>query len=100
MPTNIRIKIVFLMAKFESPIVVKRKLQVEFGKNTPSENCIKFTLQRFYETGTVEDRERSGRTSKITEEKVDEVHDVVGNESQSTILAVAIACSIPRTTAH
>ncbi len=27
------------MVKFESSIVVKGKLQVDFGKNTPSEDC-------------------------------------------------------------
>ncbi len=48
-------------------MVVKRKLQIEFGKNTPSEKCIKVTFERFCETGTVEDRQRSGRSSKITE---------------------------------
>jgi hypothetical protein len=46
-PTNIRIQIVLLTAKFESPMIVKRKLQVEFGKNAPSENSIKVTFQRF-----------------------------------------------------
>jgi len=35
------------MAKFESPVVVRRKLQVEFGKNTPTEVCIKATFDRF-----------------------------------------------------
>ncbi len=61
-------------------MVVKRKLQVEFGKKTPIEVTIKATLERFCETGTVEDRERPGRSSKITEEKIDEVRDVLGNE--------------------
>ena len=71
-PTNIRIKIVLLMAKFESSTVVKRKLWTEFGKNTPGETTIRETFQRFCETGTVEDRERPGRPSEITEEKIDE----------------------------
>jgi transposase len=100
LPINIRIKIVLLMIKFESPIVVKRKLQVEFDKNTPSEVCIKEVFQRFCETGTVEDRERSGRPSKITEEKVDEVHDVYENEPQSSVRAVSTVCAIPRTIVH
>jgi hypothetical protein len=58
-PTNIRIKIVLLMAKFESPIVVKRKLQVEFDKQTPDVDCIRDSFERFCETGTEEDRQRS-----------------------------------------
>ena len=99
-PKNIRIQIVLLMAKYESPAVVRRKLQVEFGKNTPSEGCITVTFQRFCETGTVEDKERSGRPSKITEEKIEEVQGFLENQPQSSVRTVATACSIPRTTIH
>ena len=51
----IKIKIVLLMGKFESLTTVKCKLQAEFGKQTPSLNCIKDVFERFTETGTVED---------------------------------------------
>lgn len=99
-PIEIRIKIVLLMAKFESSTIVRRKLQVEFGNKTPSVVSIQATFERFCETGTVEDRERSGRPSKITEEKIDEVYDVLQNEPQSSVRVVATACSIRPTTAH
>ena len=46
-PTNIRIKIVLLMAKFQSSTVVKRKLWTEFDQNTPGETTIRETFQRF-----------------------------------------------------
>ena len=88
------------MAKFESSTVVKRKLWAEFGKNTPGETTIRETFQRFCETGTVEDRERPGRPPEITEEKIDEVAEVIENEAQSSFRSVVTACSIPRTTAH
>ena len=52
-PINIRIKIVLPMAKFGSPIFVKRKLQAECGKNIPTEVCIAATFEEFSETGTV-----------------------------------------------
>ena len=48
----------------------------------------------------VEDRERPGRPSEITEEKIDEVAEVIENEPQLNVRSVATACSIPRTTAH
>ncbi|CAF4838974.1 unnamed protein product, partial [Rotaria sp. Silwood2] len=83
-PKNIRVPIVLLMAKYESPAIVRRKLQVEFGRSIPSEGCIAVTFQPFCETGTVEDKERSGRPSTITEEKVEEVNDVIENQSQSS----------------
>ena len=98
--TNIRIKIVLLMAKFQSCTVVKRKLWTEFGKYTPGETTIRETFHRFCETGTVEDRERPGRPSEITEEKIDEVAEVIENEPQSNVRSVATTCSISRTTAH
>ena len=85
------------MAKFQSSTLVKRKLWTEFGKNTPGETTIRETFQRFCETGTVKNRERPGRPSEITEEKVDEV---IENEAQSSVRSVATACSIPRTTAY
>jgi hypothetical protein len=51
--TNIRIKIVLLMAKFDSLVIVRRTLQAEFSQDTPSEATIRRIFQRFYETGTV-----------------------------------------------
>ncbi|CAF3484969.1 unnamed protein product [Rotaria socialis] len=82
------------MAKFESSTVVKRKQWAEFGKNTPGETAIREIFQRFCEAGTVEDRERPGRPSEITEEKIDEVAEVIENEPQSSVRSVATACSI------
>ena len=62
------------MAKFESPIIVKRKLQAEFDKNTPTKVCIATTFGRFCEAGIVGYREGSGGLSKIPDGKVREVH--------------------------
>jgi hypothetical protein len=76
-PTNIRIQIVLLMAIFESSVIVRQKLHVEFGRSAPSEGCITATFQRFCETGTLENKERSRRPSKMTKVKAGEVHDVV-----------------------
>ena len=70
---EIKIKIVLLMAKFESATIVKRKLQSDFGKNTPTEHGVRTIFERFCETGSVEDRSRSGRPTVINQEKVDEV---------------------------
>ena len=53
---NIRIKIALLMAKFESPIVVKGKMQVEFGIKTPHIDCTIDAFQGFCEMGIVINR--------------------------------------------
>lgn len=99
-PIDLRIKIVLLMAKFESPAIVRRKLQVEFGKNTPTEVCIKATFDRFCDTGTVFDRQHPGRPSQITEEKVDDIRNAIQNEPQSSVRTIATACAIPTTTTY
>ena len=96
----IKIKIVLLMSKFESLTTVKRKLQAKFGKQTPSLKCIKDGFERFTETGTVEDRERSGRSSVITEETAEKVHYVCETERRQNVRTVAAACAIPKTTVH
>ena len=54
--TNIRIKIALLMAKFDSPITVQRKLKVKFGKNAPKKDCILAMFQHFCESGTIKHR--------------------------------------------
>ena len=78
--TNIRIKIVLWKVKFQSPTIVQRKLEAEFGKKAPKNDCIIATFQRFCETGTVENREHSGRPSKLIEENIDEVYHVTENQ--------------------
>ena len=99
-PINLRMKIVLLIAKFESPVVVRRKLQVEFDKNRLTETCIKRTFVRFCETGTGEDREHLDRPAKITKQKIDEVRNVTQDKPQSSIRAIASTCSIPSTTSY
>ena len=87
------------MAKSESPTIVQGKLEAEFGKNAPKKDCIIAIFQRFYETGTIENREHSERPSKITEEKIDKVPHVSENHQQASVRTVATACSIFRTIA-
>ena len=66
----------------------------------PSLNFIKDVFERFTEIGTVEDRERSGRPSVITEETVEKVHDVCEAERRQSVRTVADACAISKTTVH
>ena len=71
---EIKIKIALLMAKFESSTVGKRKLQSNFGKNTPTEHGIRNRFERFCETGSIEDRIMVWKSdSKINQKKVNEV---------------------------
>ena len=94
-PIEIKIKIVLLMAKFDSTAVVTRKLQSELGQKTPGEDCLARTFQRFCEMGPVEDRLRSGRSPTITEVKVDEAHDVCATESRTRVRAEMCRTLLP-----
>ena len=51
--------------------------------------AFKRTFDRFCAIGAVEDREHPGRPSKITEQKIDEIRDVIQDEPQSSVRAVA-----------
>jgi hypothetical protein len=44
-PIGIRIQIVLIMVTFESPVVVKRKIQVVFIIETLDVDCIRDTFQ-------------------------------------------------------
>ena len=49
----------------------------------------KRTFDRFCAIDAVDDREHPGRPSKITEQKIDEIRDVIQDEPQSSVRAVA-----------
>ena len=98
--TNMRIKIVLLMTTVESAVIVRRTLQAEFGQDTSSEATIRRTFQCVCEAGTVQDRQRSGKPSTITEDKIDKVRDVCATEPNSIVRGVATAYSTPQTTAY
>ena len=52
-PTHSKKQIVLLMVKFQLPIVVKGKMQVEFGIKTPHIDCTIDAFQGFCEMSIV-----------------------------------------------
>ena len=97
---EIKIKIVLLMAKVESVIVVKRKRQNDFGKNTSTEYGIRTRFERFCESGSVENRSRSGGPTGINQEKVDVVDDFLQTHPGSNVRSVTGVPSILHTTTY
>ena len=63
-----KIKIVVLVAKFESPIMVIRELQRQGATDIPVRQTMTSVYQKFLKTGSVEDLDRIGRSSTITED--------------------------------
>ena len=66
------------MAKFKSPTIVQRKLGAKFGKE-----CIKrkraYYCNAFMKLVRLKSGSDQRESSKITEEKIDEVHHVTKN---------------------
>ncbi|CAF0812160.1 unnamed protein product [Adineta ricciae] len=102
MPINLqlRIKIVLTMAKLESLSPVRRYFQRENVSNIPSEKSIKAVYDKFIETGTVFDRQRSGRPSLMTEEKLDEIEEVLSTTSMVSVRGVSQSVNLSKTVVH
>ena len=56
-----RVRIVILMAKYESVTSVKGQLTKEGFQHKPTDQTIGLLYKKFLETGSVEDKVRSGR---------------------------------------
>ena len=83
------------MAKFESPNIVKGKMQVEFGIKTPHIDCTIDAFQGLCEMSIVVNRQQFERPSKTTEEKISKVYDNCENVPLSSVRVVATVCFIP-----
>jgi hypothetical protein len=95
-----KIQLVVLMAKLESPIIVIRELQRRGTTNIPSRHTITSIYQKFLEIGSVEDRAHTGRPSTITEDKVEEVQQILDNQPVNSVRNVAREANISRYQAH
>ncbi len=83
------------MATFESLIIVKAKMQVEFDMKTTHIGCTIDAFQGFCEMSIVVNRQQSERPSKIRDEKIGEVYDNCENVPLSSVRIVATVCFIP-----
>ena len=81
--TEERIEIVILMAKLESTAAVRRALQRR-GVKVPSENTIRDTFKKFKETGSVHNRQKSGRPA-LEDEKVEEISNFFENKLKTSL---------------
>ena len=97
---HLRIEIVLMMAKLESPSSVRRHFQRENMSNIPSEKSIKAIYDKFIETGSVLDRERSGRPSLMTEENLDEIEEVLSTNSRTSVRRVSEEVNLSKSVVH
>jgi transposase len=73
------------MAKLESATAVRRTLQRGNVSDIPNEKTIRHIYDKFLETGSVEDRERPGRPSSVTEEKKEEIVEALAKTPMTII---------------
>ena len=83
--SQIRIRIVILMTKSEPATAVRRTLQRENVSDIPTERTIRYIYDKFLETGSVEDRQRLGRPSSVTEEKEEEIAKALAKTPMASI---------------
>ena len=68
------------MAKYESPVMVIRELRRRGTTNIPEKYTVTSIYQKFLETGSIENRAHTGKSSTITEDKVQEIQQILDNE--------------------
>ena len=77
------------MAKLESPREVRRILQREELSDIPTEKTIRNIYDKFLETGSVQDRERPGRSSSVTEEKKEQIAEILAKIPMTSVRKVS-----------
>ncbi|CAF1446539.1 unnamed protein product [Rotaria sp. Silwood1] len=97
---HIRIEIVLMMARLESPSSVRRHFHRENMSDIPSEKTIKAIYDKFIETGSVHDRERSGRPSLMTTEKLDEIEEILSDNAMVSVRRVSQEVNLSKSTVH
>ena len=95
-----KIQAVILMAKYESPVMVIRELQRRGTTNIPERRAITSIYQKFLETGSIGDRAHTGRSSTTTEDKVQEIQQILDNEPVNSVRSGAREENISRYQAH
>jgi hypothetical protein len=89
MDLELKIRIVLLMAKFESPTEVLRRLKSEGYKDVPTTQYIGKLYSKFCEFGTVLDLLKSGRPKISDEDSTRLIEEILEEDPKSTIRAIS-----------
>jgi CTP-dependent riboflavin kinase len=92
-----RIAMVRLFSKFENARDVQRQWKDCFDTTPPHLTTISLVNKKFDENGTVEDLPRSGRPIVLTEEKLEEIGEMVTTDPQVSIRLGAVQAGIGKT---
>ncbi|CAF1189141.1 unnamed protein product [Rotaria sordida] len=89
-----------MMVKLEYPSLVRRHFQRGNLPYIPTEKMIKAIYNKFLRTGSVHDRERSGRSRSAKAEKVEEIAEVLTNNPINSICGVSRKVNISKLVVH
>jgi hypothetical protein len=93
-----RIKIIQLHAEFKNCEEVRRQWKFFFPSQQPTAKSIRSLVKKFEETGSVHDRDRSGRPhSVVTEKTVETVREMLVDSPNTSIRAGALELGISNT---
>ena len=95
-PLEVKVQVVVLMAKFESPVMVIRELQRQGITNIPTRQTISSIYQKFLDTGSVQNVNPPGRPSTITEDKIDEVEQALTMQPMNSVRNIARETNISK----
>ena len=90
------IQIVLLMAKLECPTLIRRHSQRQNVGSVPSQNAIWNIFDKCLETGSTDDRERSGRPKSATAEKVKEILEILKNTPANLVRTVSAEVDVSK----
>ncbi len=96
-----KVQIIFMYAKYENISEVIRQWNTKFSSEAPSRKTISNIVQRFQETGSVEDLERTGRPLTGTSlENLESVKQTVTQSPKKSIRRGSAETGISRSSYH
>jgi len=96
-----KIQIVLLYAKYENIQEVKRQWKNHFATAAPVDETIRNIVKKFKETGSVHDRERSGRPrSVVTEQAKQNIREMMQEDANISIRRGAGDINMTRSSYH
>lgn len=96
-----RVKIIQLHAEFKNFEEVRRQWKNYFPSQPPSANSMRDLVNKFEETGSVHDRERSGRPrSVVTQDTVKNVQKMLVDSPNTSIRTGALELEMSKTSYH
>jgi hypothetical protein len=98
LPLNIRILV--LMAKLESPTSVRCQLQQENVGDVSAVLTIKRIYNKFLETGSVKDHDRTRRPLSITTEKITKISEVLAATPITSVRRVSQEVNMSKSVVH